>query len=70
MDFNDTTLKQGLVQDCDFWVNSDVTSYPLADKVRSANMALNEVTGLILEQMDVGNLTTLIIQTYLLEPQT
>lgn len=68
MDFNDTTLKQGLVQDCDWWVNSDVTSYPLADKVRSANMGINEVVGLILGadgrwQFDDTNYTDLPIGT-------
>lgn len=68
MDFNDTTLKQGLVQDCDFWVTSDITSYPLADKVRAANMALNEVAGLILSvdgrwQFDDTNYTDLPIGT-------
>lgn len=68
MDFNDTTNKQGLVQDCDWWVTSDINSYPLADKVRSANMALNEVTGLILSadgrwQFDDTNYTDLPIGT-------
>ena len=68
MDFNDTTLKQGLVQDCDWWVNSDITSYPLADKVRSANMGINEVVGLILGadgrwQFDDTNYTDLPIGT-------
>jgi hypothetical protein len=68
MDFNDTTLKQGLVQDCDWWVDSDITSYPLADKVRSANMGLNEVVGIILGadgrwQFDDTNYTDLPIGT-------
>lgn len=68
MDFNDTSLKQGLVQDCNWWVNADDTSYPLADKVRSANMGLNEVVGLILGadgrwQFDDTNYTDLPIGT-------
>lgn len=68
MDFNDTTLKQGLCQDTDWWVNSDITSYPLADKVRSANMGMNEVVGLILGadgrwQFDDTNYTDLPIGT-------
>jgi len=68
MDFNDTILKQGLVQDCDWWVDSDINSYPLADKVRSANMGLNEVVGIILGadgrwQFDDTNYTDLPIGT-------
>lgn len=68
MNFNDTTDKLGLVQDCDFLVTSDSTSYPLKDKARSANMALNEVTSLILGadgrwQWDDTNYTDLPIGT-------
>lgn len=68
MQFNDTTNKLGLVQDCDFLVTSNSTSYPLEDKARSANMALNEVATLILSadgrwQWDDTNYTDLPIGT-------
>jgi len=49
MDFSDTTNKQGLVQDCDFLVTSDSTSYPLANKAASANRYLDEAISIILK---------------------
>lgn len=48
MDFSDTSTKQGLVQDCDFLVTSDSTSYPLANKAASANRYLDEAVSIIL----------------------
>lgn len=49
MDFSDTSNKQGLVQDCDFLVTSDSTSYPLANKAASANRYHDEATSIILK---------------------
>lgn len=49
MDFSDTTNKQGLVEDCDFLVTSNVTSYPLANKAASANRYLDEAVSIILK---------------------
>lgn len=68
MDFSNTTTKQGLVQDALWWVNADLTSYGYQDMVRSANMGLNEVVGLILGadgrwQFDDTNYTDLPIGT-------
>tara|TARA_R110000868_G_scaffold271022_2_gene530474 strand:+ start:1623 stop:2411 length:789 start_codon:yes stop_codon:yes gene_type:complete len=68
MDFSDTTTKQGLVQDALWWVNADLVSYPYTDMIRSANMGLNEVVGLILGadgrwQFDDTNYTDLPIGT-------
>lgn len=68
MDFSDTTTKQGLVQDALWWVNADLTSYAYTDMIRSANMGLNEVVGLILGadgrwQFDDTNYTDLPIGT-------
>lgn len=37
MQFSDTANKQGLIEDVDFWCDSDSTSYPTADKTRSIN---------------------------------
>lgn len=37
MQFNDATNNQGLVQDTDFWANSDPTIYLIADKTRNMN---------------------------------
>lgn len=48
MDFSDTSTKQGLVQDCDFLVTSDSTSYPLTNKAASANRYLDEAVSIIL----------------------
>jgi len=37
MVFSDTTNKLGIVQDIDFWVGTNSSSYPLADKTRNVN---------------------------------
>ena len=68
MDLSNTTTKQGLVQDALWWVTADLTSYPYTDMIRSANMGLNEVVGLILGadgrwQFDDTNYTDLPIGT-------
>jgi len=49
MQFSDVTNKQGLVQDIDFWVKTNSTSYPLADKARAINEYLKSVNTLIWE---------------------
>lgn len=40
MVFSDTTNNQGIIQDIDFWANSDHTIYLIADKTRSVNRYL------------------------------
>jgi hypothetical protein len=44
---NDPTNKQGLIQDIDFTTGADSIAYPLADKVRNINRALDRVAYLI-----------------------
>ncbi len=58
----------GLVQDVDFLISTDTTSYPLADKARNMNRYLEEVVSLILQsdgrwQWDDTNQTDLPIGT-------
>lgn len=48
MVFNDTTTKLGLCQEIDALCDSDTTSYPVADKTRRVNSALEELVGLII----------------------
>jgi len=45
MVFNDTTDKLGICQEIDALCDSDTTSYPVADKTRRVNAALEEVVG-------------------------
>lgn len=64
MVFNDTITNQGIVQDIDFEVSSDRTTYPLSDIARNANTALDTVVTLILGadsrwQFDSTNATDL-----------
>lgn len=51
MQFSDTTAKQGLIQDIDFWLfgNSDSinTAYTVADRTRRINQRLNKVISII-----------------------
>lgn len=49
MVFNDVLQGQGLIQDIDFLVNSDINSYQINDKTRNINRALDEVVSLILQ---------------------
>lgn len=49
MQFNDTTGKQGIVQDVYFEVNANSSTYPIADLVRNANVALDNVVTIALE---------------------
>lgn len=68
MVFNDTSTKQGIVQDAYFECNADATSYPIADVTRNANNALDTVVTLILGadsrwQFDSTNATDIPIGT-------
>lgn len=68
MVFNDVATGQGLIQDIDFLVNSDDSSYPIADKTRNINRAYDEAVSLILEadgrwEFDDQNYTDLPIAT-------
>lgn len=64
MVYNDTTNKQGIVQDAYWKSGADINSYPLADVTRVANSALDKVIALILGadgrwQFDSSNYTDL-----------
>lgn len=68
MVFNDTTNNSGLCQEVDALCDSDTTSYPLKDKTRRINAALEQVVGWILTadgtwQWDDSNYTDLPIGT-------
>ncbi len=54
MVFNDITLLQGIVQDVDFGVNSNIVSYPIEHKTRSANRALDRATQIIVAARNDG----------------
>jgi len=49
MVFNDTTDKLGICQEIDALCDSDTTSYPLADKARRANSAIETLTAKIMQ---------------------
>jgi hypothetical protein len=49
MQYSDTSLKGGIVQDIDYLINTDSTNYPLADKARNINRRYDEVVSLILQ---------------------
>ncbi len=49
MIFSDSTGKTGIVEDCDFLVNTDSTSYPIEQKTRNANRKMDEVVSIILQ---------------------
>lgn len=68
MVFSDTSTKQGIVQDTDFWANTDSSTYPLASKTRNINRWLDRVAFLIQSadetwQWDDTNQTNLPIAT-------
>ena len=48
MQFSDTTNNLGIVQDIDFILNTDGTSYPIDDKTRNINNWFSRVVSLIL----------------------
>lgn len=48
MIWSDTSGKQGIVEDCDWWAGTNATTYPLVDKVRNANDALRQIGALIM----------------------
>lgn len=48
MVFSDSAGKAGIVQDIDFWVNTDDNSYPIAQKTRNINRWLDDVVSIIL----------------------
>ena len=52
MVFSDSTNKLGIVEDIDFLVNTNSTSYPTAQKTRNINEWYNRVIGWILEAQD------------------
>ena len=49
MRYSDATGKSGIVEDIDFWANTDSTSYPIAQKTRNVNRKFDEVVSLILQ---------------------
>jgi hypothetical protein len=49
MQINDASGLQGIVQDIDFLVDTDSSSYPLSHKIRNINLAYDEVVSLILQ---------------------
>ncbi len=68
MIFNDVTNSSGLCQEIDALCDSDTTSYPLKDKTRRVNTALEQVVGWLLTadgtwQWDDTNYTDLPVGT-------
>lgn len=68
MIYSNSTTREGIVQECDFLVGSDDTTYPIAEKTRNANRALDKVISIILSadgrwQFDDTNYTDLPIGT-------
>ncbi|MFA5394657.1 MAG: hypothetical protein WC346_01410 [Methanogenium sp.] len=68
MVFSDSSLSQGIVQDIDSWLNTDDTSYPIAQKVRDVNAWYDRVISIIVScdgrwQFDDSNNTDLPIAT-------
>lgn len=68
MIFSNSTTKAGLVEECDFLVGSNSVTYPIEQKTRNANRALDKVVSLILSsdgrwQFDDTNYTDLPIGT-------
>jgi len=64
MQFSDSTNKSGLVEKINFECDSDNTNYPLADKARELNIALETVEGWIRQadgvwQFDDENYSTI-----------
>lgn len=68
MIYSDPTNKQGIVEDIDFLVDSDSVTYPIEQKTRNVNLALDKTVSLILGadgrwQWDDSNNTDLPIGT-------
>lgn len=68
MEFSSTSDKAGIVEEIDFLVNTDSTSYPLTQKARNVNRWLEEVVSLIMQsdsrwEWDDSNQTDLPIAT-------
>lgn len=66
--YSDPTLKQGIVEDIDFWCDTDATKYSLANKARNVNRWYDRAIALILDsdgrwQFDDTNATDLPIGT-------
>lgn len=68
MVFSDTTTKQGIIEDIDFNCDSDTNTYPVADKTRNVNRAMDKAVSLIFDsdgiwEWDDSNQTDLPIAT-------
>ena len=68
MQFSDTSLKQGIVEDIDFMCDTDATRYTLAQKTRNINRWYDKAVSIILDsdgrwQFDDTNATDLPIAT-------
>jgi len=50
--FSDSSNKLGIIEDIDFLVNTNSTSYPTAQKTRNINEWYNRIVGWILEAQD------------------
>ena len=48
MQYNSHATNQDIVSEINFWCDSDATSYPIADKTRSVNVAYEELIGKII----------------------
>ena len=48
MIYSNSVTKDGIVEECDFLVSSDSVTYPIEQKTRNANRALDKVLSLIL----------------------
>lgn len=69
MQFNDVTTKLGICQEIDSLCDSTSTSFPVADKTRRVNSALEEIVGELINsdgtaQFDDSNYTDFPIGTY------
>jgi hypothetical protein len=68
MKYNDVSNLSGIVNECDFLLGTDTTSYPLTQKTRNANRWLDRALSLILQadakwEFDCDNKTDLPIAT-------
>ena len=68
MVFSNDSTKVGIVEEIDFYINTDSTSYPIEQKTRNINRHLDQVVSLILSsdgrwQFDDSNQTDLPIGT-------
>ena len=49
MIYSDPTGKSGIIEDIDFWANTNSTSYPIEDKTRNINRKYDDVVSMILQ---------------------